>query len=777
MNSAVISELSLLRSALSSGYSIYLESVIATVTSANNRRAIMNVYAAYCYLMESGSYSGLDILNDSKKFNQHFQLFTGFIYSNDGLTTAGKYHYCRVLKKTFQHIAQDKQLTFDNIKFSHSTITEDASNCVEQFCEIKVDQTKAKYLNGWSVKSKEGKKVEVHLDAIYVTFGESFTDKIHSAINDYAFKNKTITVRGYVSALKTLFIGMVSAYTKRNGFTIETYLSRNHVQAFFHKIYKINLARSQTSQLSPKSFHSNWKSLISVYQECFIDTGIFDEPLKPFIIPKWKEPVGKAPTFSIGGEPKKEETLRWFANIPLKIKDEEAIKIIKQRLNRDMSHIKHVCQLKFKELMQRDVRNQEYVKIGSVKPVNAQHNYDYRGFCGEDALENTIATFSHYGIKGLADYPRALGFKGKTPQLITELNLPTKSTLHVLLTLLIMEHPQITPSWIDKWNLFDKNGNQTGYKEINGQYVAVSHKSRKGTAKAQQTVILNEFSKSVVEYLIQHTQVARDYLKSQGAKEWRKMMLTATVNGASPIRVIYHCKIHNTEFCDWLRDPKLMDENLNITPLDAIEIAKIYSLRSIRRHRGLQIYLETESMDAVAEGLGHERKDPKLLGSYLPKPLMDFFNARWVRQFQNAILLEALKDSKYLLQAVNMSTEDIQEFLENHGLSGVPEHFDHGFRDQATGCNNADVAFNEVVYTISTSLLQLLMAIRSIVESADDEAIFLDVTPHWYQSAVFVIDTLMTSGDYRGDAELMDMYEIASNNKIDTNLIRGALLC
>ncbi|WP_375748382.1 hypothetical protein [Vibrio sp. HN007] len=777
MNPAAISELSLLRSALSSGYSIYLESVIDTVVTENNRRTLMNIYASYCYLMEQGSYSGLDILNNSKMFNQHFRLYTGFIYSNDRLTMKTKYSYCHSLKNIFKRIAQDKQLTFDNIKLSHSKISEDASNCIEQFCEIRVDQTKAKYLNGWSVESKEGKKLEVHLDAIYVAFGESFTDIIHSAIKDYAFKHKVSTLKHNISHLKNLFIGMVSIYTKRNGFTIETYLSRNHAQAFFHKIYKINLARSQASLRCPKSFHEKWKALISVYRECFIDTGIFDEPLKPFIIPEWKEPAGKAPTFSVGGEPKKEETLRWFANIPLKIKDQEAIEIITQRLDRDMSHIKHVCQLKFKELIERDVRNQEYMKIGSVKPVNAKSNYAYFGFCGVGELENTIATFFHYGIKGKADYTRYLGFKSNTQQLIKELNLPTKSTLHVLLTLLIIEHPLITPSWIDKWYLFDENGNQTGYKEMNGQYVAVSYKSRKGASNAQQTVILNEFSKSVVEFLIQHTQMARDYLKNQGKKGWRKMMLTATVNDVLPVHIIHNSKIHNAEFSDWLRDPKLMDENLNITLLDAIEIAEIYSLRSVRRHRGLQIYLETQSMDAVAEGLGHKRKDPKILASYLPKPLMDFFNARWVRQFQNAILLEALKDSKYLLQAVIMSTKDIQEFLEHHGLSGIPEHFNHGFGKQATGRNNADLAFNEIAYTISTSLLQLLIAIRFIVENSDDEVIFLDIVSHWYQSAVFVIDSLTTSGNYRGDAELMDMYEIASNNKIDTNLIIGALLC
>ncbi|MDF4881629.1 hypothetical protein P3558_25590, partial [Vibrio parahaemolyticus] len=167
---------------------------------------------------------------------------------------------------------------------------------------------------------------------------------------------------------------------------------------------------------------------------------------------------------------------------------------------------------------------------------------------------------------------------------------------------------------------------------------------------------------------------------------------------------------------------------------------------------------------------GHEKKDANLLTSYLPKPLMDFFNDRWVRQFQNAILLEAMKDSVYRLDAVNMSAEDIEEFLSNHGISNIPEHFDHGFNQQTETDNETpeSIAFNQLTYTISTSLLQLLMAIRLIIESEAvvDGCTFLEVVSHWYQSAVFVLDSL-TSGKHDGDKELMEMLEIATNNKLD----------
>ncbi|MBF4223375.1 hypothetical protein EAY74_24335, partial [Vibrio anguillarum] len=149
---------------------------------------------------------------------------------------------------------------------------------------------------------------------------------------------------------------------------------------------------------------------------------------------------------------------------------------------------------------------------------------------------------------------------------------------------------------------------------------------------------------------------------------WRKMILVASsIRAICPANLNRNLHSEN-EFYDWLRDKSLFDRSSDITPDDTQVISDIHSLRSIRRHRGFQIYLETRSMDAVSEALGHENKDAKLLTSYLPKPLMDFFNDRWVRQFQNAILLEAMKDSVYCLEAVNMSAEDIEEFLSNHGI-------------------------------------------------------------------------------------------------------------
>ncbi|EMI4516804.1 hypothetical protein V6560_004423 [Vibrio parahaemolyticus] len=780
MNVKALNELSLLKTALSAEYSNYLTLAAESSVHPSLIQSVLNLYAAYCYLVGQSSYSALEILNDSSSLNAHFQSFVGFVYSSDDITIKRRYDIGNQLKNLFMYIAQDKHLTLNEVKLSKVKITEEVSICLAQFRKLNVDKIKVDYLGGWQVVSKEGKEFEVHLDTLYVNFGKVFTDKVHLALKNYSSTQKSTSLGQALKELRKLFVGITTVYNEKGGLTIETLLGRNHVQSFFHKVFKVLFVRSQAAQNCPKHFHANWRNTINYYTECFIKTGVFSEPHKPFIVPGWKDPKGAAPTFSIGGNATQPEKLRWFANIPLKIKDEEAVSIIKQRIDRDMAHIKHVCLLKFEELLEREGRNRDFQSTGLVKPLNGTPGYtQYNYFVGVDKLDNTVATFYAHGIAAKdTGYLSFLGFYRNASQLNTELNLPTKSTLNVLLTLLVMEHPLITPSWLAKWDLFDVNGNMVGYKQVGNQHLAVSYKSRKGATNAQQEVVLNEFSKSIVEFLIQHTRIAREHLKKKGNINWRKMILTATYTN-----VIHPDSLNKTihsanDFYNWLQDRSLFDKSSDITLKDAKAISDIHSLRSIRRHRGFQIYLETRSMDAVAEALGHEKKDANLLTSYLPKPLMDFFNARWIRQFQNAILLEAMKDSVHRLDAVNMSAQDIEEFLNNHGISNIPEHFEHGSVQQTTTDNEVSesIEFDQLTYTISTSLLQLLMAIRFVVENSDNEESFLDIVAHWYQSAVFVTDTLR-SGKHSADDDLMEMLDVATKNKLDTDSIKGALLC
>ncbi|MBF4248744.1 hypothetical protein EA004_27865, partial [Vibrio anguillarum] len=83
MNIKILNELSLLNTALSVDYFNYLTSAAKPLVHKIHIQPVLNIYAAYCFLIEQGNYTAFKVLNDSQAFNSHFQLLVGFIYDCD----------------------------------------------------------------------------------------------------------------------------------------------------------------------------------------------------------------------------------------------------------------------------------------------------------------------------------------------------------------------------------------------------------------------------------------------------------------------------------------------------------------------------------------------------------------------------------------------------------------------------------------------------------------------------------------------------------------------
>ena len=111
--------------------------------------------------------------------------------------------------------------------------------------------------------------------------------------------------------------------------------------------------------------------------------------------------------------------------------------------------------------------------------------------------------------------------------------------------------------------------------------------------------------------------------------------------------------------------------------------------------------------------MGHSDVRWSLITSYIPQTLIDFFNARWVRQFQNAIVFEAMKDSPHLFEAIDIKPDDLGLFLRNHGLRNLPKMVAPELSDDS---KKSGEACEQVVFTVSTGLLQVFIAIRELVD-------------------------------------------------------------
>ncbi|MEZ8417788.1 hypothetical protein AB6D02_20630 [Vibrio splendidus] len=782
MNTRILSNLSLLVGTLSKPLSTQMASLFdLRYPRLSNTAKIqfVNIYASFLYIQELKNFSGTGILNDKVKFQEHLDNLIGFIYAEqEGAKLATIRTFSKPIHSTMSDLAKANNIHISAQTFGSKKVTEYVQECISKYQLLSVNAERLAYLGGWMVTSQKGEDVLINLDFLYTRYGRSFTDKIHDAVKRYGLTQKTNSLETRIRTL--LYLLEVASGLDRKS-TVETFellLSASNVQSTFYKAYQIQLSECICKGNDLVQFNRDFITSLDLYNTVFINTKLYSSPLKPFIKPKVLK-LKNPPSLSSGGKPSELEKTRWFADIPLQIKDEQAIEIIETRICRDMAYLRAVLTNHFNELKERQERNKDFIERGLIRPLTGKGGAAINEACkvGENNIENTVATFYQYGIGGgpsSMGYEFFLGFTGKTPKLLKELNLPTNATLFTLTVLLVMEHPKITPAWLQKLQLFNEHGKRQGYLQVGRQFILSSEKERRGSNLAQQDVVLNDFSKSIVDYIIVHTEFAREHLKSIHNPNWKYLLLTCSLDRVSkPSRATALYK--NMPFLiELLKEKFNIASDHSLTLQDVSTIASITTHRAIRRHRGLQIYLETRSQSAVADALGHKETQSELLASYLPKPLMDFFTERVVRQFQKAIILKAMEKSPYVLDAVNMSYEQIEEFMENHGLNDIPDLNIESFNSVASKVDQS--LFENIVFTVTVPLIQLLISIKTILDSENDESNFNDLVQHWYQSACYLLKRF-EMGDFSDSDEIEEIYREARDNQLNNDVIKGVISC
>lgn len=792
-----------LESVLAPSFRTEIEHIFGEI---DEKRALsrLNMYSLFIALTKCESnYTALDILNDGNKLNHQLRSFIGFLRSGIiELSKSSQYNISLCFIRVFSVLAQKKQLALVPISLSERLLAEN----VCRFDIQSINQKVLKYYSGWTCQSKEGKDFNLHLAPFRDAFGTVLTEKTHQAISNLISTHRNATAANVIRILVALINRLPLHCTTKQQLKLR--LKPHNSTDLMEEVMLNFFLEEQIKDNNMKVSVRVWARAIDLFTTCFIDTGIIPPPQLKFIVPEWKEPKKNQHCSSVGGKLSEKERDRWLIKIPLAIKDEQALDIIYKRLSRDLKHIQIHSHTMVESIKRRHLRNLNHIENGKVKPLPTQGKGLKHIPLGANSLANTVATFYHHGVAVHKSYVTFLGFSGQSTKLVKELNLPTVNTLSAFISLLVLEHPKITPAWLADWLLYDRHGNQVGFFQSGKQWIIKSYKNRRGATLAQQEVILNPYSKSLVEALIEHTKFSREMLKKQGQDIYRYMIIACPSVSKKPIRyaslttsltdnTIYRQRMAMASFdpspsqFPFAYTPKVFSKITHIQPTvinlllpksEAHELAQIITPRAIRKSCGLRIYLETRSLRAVSEALGHANVDIKLLSVYLPAPLIDFFNARWVRQFQNAIIYEALKDSPFLFDALDFTEEELEEFLGNHGLETLPEYLIKaknltGLAYQEESSN----AIDELVFTLSTPLFQVLIALQQVVATANKEDIFKPLTEKWCEVAEFIISQFSTFEErtkfYHCDPECEVLYQKALANPIPLERFKENLLC
>ncbi len=625
---------------------------------------------------------------------------------------------------------------------------DDVNGCIALFSTLPLIEEHVYYWRGWWAYNKTDMPWFVPLTDVYHCYGRAFTERLFSQLNTAYIKRRRSITPG---------VSDLCRWLPTAGYTLAQFNEPVAVEELFQKflLHFMTLGYNNGDGSTIKHLIKRWRTLIT-FVENYLLGSIFAAPRGKLVVP--------APAPIKGGERRirtikegievKEKLL---TDVPLHLTDEQAIELLFNQIQIDYDHIVNTAINMANDLWEHYQRRKRLSSIGKIKPVKGsvvmseQERQWFTHKNNPSWLENACATFEAdvFSRDGNGAPLVCSSYSITRKEASYALGLPKAYSLIPYMVLLVAEHPNIVASFLTDFELYDKQGKLTGFVELDNVWVLDGRKRRRGPVNAQQVVILTENSKSWVEQIIAITDCVRQYFKIRGNGHWRYLFLTSGY-GFSPERMCSQYaqarrRLLNGSFYDKLRIP-----SPQMTVEHANKLSERFDLGALRASKGVLVYLKTRSVKTMAQALGHKEYSPKTLSHYLPAPVFDFFQSRWIQIFQQGIIVKAMKNSPLLLGATEFSSiNEFHEFMKNHALKNIPQHLENPYHDCISSIS--EVAIDEIVFNINTAILTLLLSLQQAVLHAKKAV--SDKAAYWSEIASHLVNRIENGSDHGANGE------------------------
>lgn len=596
------------------------------------------------------------------------------------------------------------------IPLSYCGPTAEVRECIDKFLSLKLDDEKVWLWRGWVSQNRVGLRCSFPLYPVFRRLGRDFTQLLFQCCDDYFAARKASRI-ACVPRLAQ-FIGSHPGKLRVDNFQDPLFMT-----GFWRDFFTYYFKSGYENGIQIPSLVATWRNqFLFLITDYLIPSGWCVESFGGLPSPDSKIVSGSRSHLKTraGGI---EVTSKLLTDIPLNVSDDIAKKLLFEKIQADFNLIVAWAEREVSQTWKRYKRRIELAPLGTVRivlnpGVNTQQRWltDRRN---PDYLKHAAATFQHYGFQTGED--AGLLYPTSTKLVARELAIPAKGELIPHCALLIAEHPAITPAFLGRLELFDKGGKRVGFVETDSGFNLIGYKDRRGAERAQQIVDLNSRTAEVVTQIITITQPLRDFLRSKDDDSWRYLLLSSGKGFGYPKTMFKLSECDST-----YRKERLAVQLAAISAMsgpDRLRFAQRFNFSALRASAGVLTYIKTGSVTEMAKALGHAAYTPRLLSRYLPEPILSFFQERWIRIFQTAIIVEALKESDCLLSASGFSTiEELDDFLKNHALKRIPGHLENPENERAPNTNSELIP--EIVFGVNAGILTVLISLQLAVRRA-----------------------------------------------------------
>lgn len=644
------------------------------------------------------------------------QHFVGAIYCKKfiDISVTQSYVYAKLTFRLFEAAKEiAPTATIPNINLLKEKQSDDAKTCVRAFEAVDLIPEKVWLWRGWSSTNRNGKKINFQLYRVFERLGKEFTEKLARACDEYFSARQ----QHKISCLSAL-IKFIHEYPQP--IREENFLDPSFITKFWRNFLLYYLRTGHASGATLEYLTLEWRNQFRPFViEHLVKSGLLAETWGEFPCPAPQKRSG-ARTHLKSTNDGYEIKTKLLTDVPLHITDEEAMQILFEQIPRDINIFQRWAKCSADQLwekLQYRNKNSALGKVRHILDVGANSG-NVRWLTNRenpDHIKNAASTFAKYGFipSASSDNDVKILYPNPLPQTARELALPTTNSLLPHCIILVANHPEITPGFLETLELFDKNEKLVGFiKSDSGNYKLVGAKKRRGPRLAQQIIDLSPKTAEIVEQVIAITEPIRSYLKANRDDAWRYFLLTCATGFSYPKKINRLATCTSTP----LRVEKIAQDLGNFCDLDLDQrrqLAKRFSLSSLRASAGVMVYLDTRSGEKMAKALGHTSYNHSLLERYLPASILEFFNERWIRIFQTGIIVEALKESDYLMEAAAFkSMDELNIFLKNHCFKTFPRQDNNFYKTQDYEQQGKT---KEIAFGVNTEILTLLISLQQAV--------------------------------------------------------------
>lgn len=583
--------------------------------------------------------------------------------------------YFNLSVETLRTAKQQLQKSIAYIKEQVPTLDSYNINTKHYKFNFKIDNKKINYFNGWFLISKNNKQtIFINLISFYEILGKDKTDLIYKNAQRYVSRFELDTSKSFLAMLNDFseFLNKKNLKELKVNIYNENYLF-NLLKDFCFDFFQCEQNQSRCMYNSKKK----WNKFTTVFEEVFLDGNI---------LPKLTNSLPKAPNNEKKGFERRiklnngnQVKAKLITEIPLNITDDVAMDILFKKIKNDIKLTLDWSKYK-------------------VEQLNNNYNQDLSVKC--------------FG-KTVSNIQEELKTRTKIEKL--KEGFISSYDLEPFMFLLISEHPQITESYLLNFELYDESNNLSGYIKNEESSYLIGYKKRRGSELAEQKILLNSKTHKLIENIIYLTKDYREYLKSQNNDDWRYLFLHGGANGIEPQRYkkSFVPAPSNLRIKEGQKRIEFFKNYINCSNEEATKFVSNMTMTKLRASIAVQLYLEQNDTQKMAEALGHRKYKPELLSFYLPEPILDFFQSRWIRIFQKGIICEAMKDSTSFFKASKFnSMEELEAFMNLHSLKNIPDIQKN---------ENKAINKDEIYIGVNEEILNVLLSLEKAVELANKE--------------------------------------------------------